>query len=177
MGHEEDILQLDMKINQLRIEYDQYFSAITRIPPFKLQDEIKRIIRMYSTRKIQNTALNFRYKNLVGKFSTFESMWQRHMRQIEEGTLKRGKGFAPGAKVKEGGSAASNETPAEKLYKEYVAARQGLNQNSDDIKVQNLQAMIEKQTAAIKAKYKVSTVDYKVVTEGGKAKIKAVPKK
>ena len=177
MGVEEDILQLEMKINQLRIEYDQYFSAITKIPPYKLQDEIKRFIRLYSTRRIQNTGQNFRYNNLVSKYTTFESMWKRHMQAIEDGTLKRGKGFSPGMKVKKDEPIAANETPAERLYKEYVSARQGLKQNTDDIKVQNLQAMIEKQTAAIKAKYKVSAVEYKVVTEGGVAKIKAVPKK
>lgn len=177
MGALEDILMLEMKINKLRIEFDQYFGGLIKIPPFKLQDEIKRILRTYGTRKIQNTALNFRYKSLVGRYVTYENMWQRHMRMVNEGTLKRGAGFSPvnGAKKKQSGSA--NESPAEKLFKDLMQAKSGLKQDTSDIKVQNLQAMIEKQTAAIKAKYKCSSVEYKVVTEAGKAKVKAIPKK
>lgn len=176
MGVHEDILNLEMKINQLRIDYDQYFSGILKIPPFKLQEEIKRMIRLYSGKNIHNTALNFRYKSQVARYSTYDSMWQRHIRLINDGTLKRGASFLSAASAKKKG-AAGNETAAEKLYKDYVQAKSSLKQNTSDIKVQSLQSMIDKQTAAIKAKYKCSSVDYKVVTEGGKAKIKAIPKK
>lgn len=177
MGVHEDILNLEMKINQLRIDYDQYFAGILKIPPFKLQDEIKRMIRLFSARKINNTALNFRYKSQVARYTTYDSMWQRHMRMINEGTMQRGAGFKSSALAGKKDDAASNETPAERLYKEYVQAKSSLKQSTDSIKVQSLQSMIEKQTAAIKSKYKCSSVEYKVVTEGGQAKIKAVPKK
>ena len=177
MGVHEDILNLEMKITQLRIDYDQYFSGILKIPPFKLEDEIKRMIRGYSSKKISNTALNFRYKSQVARFSTYDSMWQRHMRLINDGTLKRGAGFLSAASSKKKDKSAGKETAAEKLYKDYVQAKSTLKQSTSDVKVQSLQSMIEKQTAAIKAKYKCSSVDYKVVTEGGKAKIKAIPKK
>jgi len=104
-------------------------------------------------------------------------MWQRHMRMVNEGTLKRGAGFSQvnAAKKKQNGSSA--DSSAERLFKDLVQARSGLKQDTNDLKVQNLQAMIEKQTAAIKAKYKCSSVEYKVVTEAGKAKVKAIPKK
>ncbi len=177
MGALEDILTLEMKINKLRIDYDQYFGGLIKIPPLKLQEEMKRILRTYGTRKIHNTALNFRYKSLVGRYTTYENMWQRHMRMVNEGTLKRGAGFSPVNGAKKKHSSSSNESPAEKLFKDLAQARNGLKQDTSDLKVQNLQAMIEKQTAAIKAKYKCSSVEYKVVTEAGKAKVKAIPKK
>ncbi|MDH3972861.1 MAG: hypothetical protein OEV42_01160 [Deltaproteobacteria bacterium] len=175
MGVHEDILNLEMKINQLRIDYDQYFAGILKIPPFKLQEEIKRMIRLYSSRKIQNTALNFRYKSQVSRYTTYDNLWQRHMRMINDGSMQRGAGFKSSGKKKD--AETSSETPAEKLYKEYIQAKSSLKQSTSDVKVQSLQSMIDKQTAAIKAKYKCSSVDYKVVTEGGKAKIKAIPKK
>ena len=177
MGALEDILTFEMKINKLRIDYDQYFGGLLKIPPFKLQEEIKRIMRTYGTRKIQNTALNFRYKSLVGRYTTYENMWQRHMRMVNEGTLKRGAGFSQVNAAKKNSGASNTDSPAEKLFKDLTQARSGLKQDTNDLKVQNLQAMIEKQTAAIKAKYKCSSVEYKVVTEDGKAKVKAVPKK
>lgn len=176
MGVLEDILNLEMKINQLRIDWDQYFAGIKKIPPFKQEADIKRLIRVYSTRKIHKTDLNFRYKNQVSKFTTYDNMWQRHMRMINEGTLKRGPGFTAANAAKKN-APKSDESPAERLYKDLVQAKSSLKQNAGDVKVQNLQAMMAKQTEAIKAKYKCKSVEYKVVTEGGKAKIKAIPKK
>ncbi len=135
------------------------------------------MIRLYSSRRIQNTALNFKYNSLVGRYTTYDNLWKRHLRMIDDGTLKRGTGFTPASASKGQKTAAGDETPAEKLYKDLISAKQGLNQDTKGVKVQDLQSMIEKQTAAIKSKYKVKNVDYKVVTEGGQAKIKAVPKK
>lgn len=176
MGEHEDILNLELKINQLRVQYDQYFAALIRIPPFKLQEEVKKIVRLYSSRKISNTALNFKYNSLVGRYTTFDNLWKRHLRMLDDGTLKRGAGFSSGSALKKK-EAPVNESPSEKLYKEYISAKQGLNQGTDNIKVQSLKAVIDKQTAAIKQKYKVDKVDFKVVTEGGQAKIKAIPRK
>ena len=41
----------------------------------------------------------------------------------------------------------------------------------------SLKASLQKQREAIKKKYNARDVQFKVVVEGGKAKIKAVPKK
>ena len=173
MGVHEDILMLELKLQKLKVEYDQYFAGIIKIPPFKLQEEVKRFIRKYSTIQINNTALSFKYKSLVGRYTSYDNLSKRHMRQIDEGTFKRGSRFTPAAKKKENG----NETQAEKLFKDYISAKASLNEKTDGIKVTTIENIIKKQTEAIKSKYKCSSVNYKVVTENGQAKIKAVPKK
>lgn len=177
MGIHEDILQLEMKIHQLRVDYDQYFAGVNKIPPLKLQEEVQKVVRKYSGVQIHNTALAFKFKSLVGRYTTYNNLWSRTMRQLEEGTFVRGQGRRAQLKTAVKAAAVHEESAAEKLYKEYVAAKKSLHQNSDDIKVKGLNDLIEKQTAQIKSKYKCSGVDYKVVVEGGKAKIKAVPKK
>ncbi|MBE9503178.1 MAG: hypothetical protein IME96_03280 [Proteobacteria bacterium] len=173
MGVHEDILLLELKLQRLKVEYDQYFAGIIKIPPFKPQEEVKRFIRKYSTIQINNTALAFKYKSLVGRYTSYDNLWKRHMRQIDEGTFKRGSGFAPAA-IKKG---KEDGTQAEKLFKDYISAKTSLNEKIDGIKVTTIENIIKKQTEAIKSKYKCSTVDYRVVTENGQAKIKAVPKK
>ena len=176
MGSHEDILLLEIKLQKLKVEYDQYFGGVIKIPPFKLQEEIKRIIRMQSGKPISNTSLQFKYNSLVGRYTSYNNLWTRQMRQLEDGTLRRGQKMGLGnAKAAE--KPLTEETPAEKLYKEYVAAAGKSSSKSDTVTVKGLQAMIQKQTAAIQSKYKCSSVEYKVVTENGKPKIKAVPKK
>jgi hypothetical protein len=129
---------------------------------------------MQSGKPISSTSLQFKYNSLVGRYTSYNTLWTRHMRQLEEGTFKKGSGTGD---TKAAEKAVVDETPAEKLYKEYVAAQKKLHIKSDDVTVKGLQAMIKKQTAAIQSKYKCSSVEYKVVTEKGKAKIKAIPKK
>ena len=174
MGSHEDILKLELKLQKLKVDYDQYFSGIIKLPPFKLHEEIKKFIRTQSGKPLSNTSLQFKYNSLIGRYTSYNNLWTRQMRQLEDGTLRRGGGIG-GPKAAE--KAVANDTPAEKLYKEYVAAQKSGNGKSDTVTVKGLQAMIQKQTAAIQSKYKCSSVDYKVVTENGKPKIKAIPKK
>lgn len=176
MGVHENILLLDIKLLKLKVEYDQYFSGIVKIPPFKLHEEVKKIIRMQSGKPINNTSLQFKYNSLVGRYTTYNTLWSRQMRQLEDGTLRRAQKSGLGGANK-ADKPLDNESPAEKLYKEYVSAQKGSTSKSDSVTVKGLQAMMKKQTTAIQTKYKCSSVEYKVVTEGGKPKIKAVPKK
>ncbi len=174
MGVHEDILQLEMKVQRLKTDYDQYFAGVQKIPPFKLHEEVKRLIRNCSNRPINNTALAFRYNAIVGRYTSYNNLWTRYMRELDEGKFIRGKGRIKGIAAKQD---TSQESAAEKIYKEYVEAKQRLNQKTEGVKVKAIADMLEKQTAQIKAKYSCNNVEYKVVTEAGKVKIKAVPKK
>jgi hypothetical protein len=176
MGSHEDILLFEMKLQKLKVEYEQYFCGVIKIPPFKLHEEVKRAIRLQSGKPISNTSLQFKYNSLVGRYTSYNTLWTRQMRQLEDGTLKRGTKTGLGH-VKPTEKPPTEETPAEKLYKDYMAAQKSLHSSGNSVTVKGLQAMINKQTTAIQSKYKCSSVEYKVVTENGKAKIKAIPKK
>lgn len=175
MGVHEDILMLDVKLQKLKVDYDQYFAGVIKIPPFKQEEEVRRYIRKYSGVPINNTALSFKYKSLVGRYTSYDNLWKRYLRQIDDGTFRRGGRVAPVAMKKEKGE--GEESLAEKLYKDFISAKASLNEKTDNIKVTSIESLIKKQTEAIKAKYKCSSVDYKVVTENGQAKIKAIPRK
>lgn len=176
MGDHENILLFEIKLQKLKVDYDQYFAGIIKVPPFKLHEEVKKMIRLQSGRPISNTSLQFKYNSLVGRYTTYNNLWTRHMRQLEDGTLRRGLKTGTAA-VKGSEKPLADETPAERLYKDYVSAQKSTSAAGDSISVKGLQAMMNKQTEAIKSKYKCSSVEYKVVTENGKPKIKAIPKK
>ena len=179
MSEQDDILQLEIKIKKLKIEYDQYFSGMLKIPPFKLHNDVKQLIKYFSNRNINNTALAFKYKSLAGRYSTYNALWARYLRKLEEGTFKKGSSFsspAPAAhKCKRGLTQALDQ--ADLLYNEYISAKQSLNQNTNEIKIESVQEMVSKWTAQIKDKYKCNSVEFKVVIDDGRAKIKATPKK
>lgn len=179
MSEQDDILKLEIKINKLKIEYEQYFAGRLKIPPFKLHNDVKRLIKSYSNRNINNTALAFKYKSLVGKYSTYDTLWTRFLRKLEDGTFKKGAAYSSPnvtfhTATKRSGEAVNQ---ADMLYGEFISAKQSLNQSTDEIKIESIEKMVDNWTAQIKDKYNCNKVEFKVVIESGKAKIKAAPKK
>jgi len=179
MDEGDGILQLEMKINRLKIEYDQYFAGRLKIPPFKLHEDVKKIIKWFSNRTIHNTALAFKYKSLAGRYSSYNNLWSRYLRRLEEGTFKRGAGFAPMASISPsaGKGGPGTDSQVELLYREYIAAKRSLNQKTTGIKIESIADMVNKWTSQIREQYECARVEFKVVIDSGKAKIKATPKK
>lgn len=187
MALADDITALEKKLIQLKTGYEQYFLGMQKTAPEKLRSEVEKLIRLYTNQTITNTALNFRLNTVVAKFSSYRTYWDRTVREIEEGRYIREKFRmklhdkmsqpAPPAQptVRPAASGPSEEDNIKRVYEEYVKARKSTNEPIP--KLEAVADMIKKQAPVIKEKYKASSVDFKVVIEDGKAKLKAVPKK
>ena len=84
-GIESDIVLLEESLRKLEWDYEQFFAGNVRILPFKREESVQSLIRTYSSRAIQNPALRFRYANLVARFNSFKRVWDRRVREMEEG--------------------------------------------------------------------------------------------
>ncbi len=181
MGIREDIEILDSKISRLKIEYEQYFSRILKREPVKLREEVDRLILLYSNQPITNTALKFRFHNLVAKYNAYKQYWQRILRAIEEGTYVR---------KAEGISASTTSAPPpppdtppkpedqmREVYQKFVEARKRCNEPVDGLSFESLARTIEKHKKKIEEKYRTKDVAVKVYIKDGKAKIAITPKK
>lgn len=186
MAIADDIASLEKKLIQLKADYEQYFLGYQKVAPEKLRAEVEKFIRLYTNQRITNTALNFRFNTAVAKFNSYRAYWDRTIREIEEGKYVRDKfkmklreamrqptlPVQPTARPQAG---PSEEDNIKRVYEEYVRARKSTNEPIP--KFETVAELIKKQAPAIKEKYKASSVDFKVVIEDGKAKLKAVPKK
>lgn len=186
MAIADDITALEKKLIQLKTDYEQYFLGMQKIAPEKLRSEVEKLIRLYTNQRITNTALNFRLNTVVGKFSSYRTYWDRTIREIEEGRYSRdrfkmklhtvGQPSQPVQPAARPSAAVPyEEDNIKKVYDEYVKARKSTNEPLP--KFEAVADMIKKQAPVIKEKYKANSVDFKVVIEDGKAKLKAVPKK
>lgn len=86
---EQEITELEQKLDRLRVLYEQYFLGIEKIPPSNLQRDVVRIIREIGNYHIRNTTHKFRYVALVQRFNVHRAYWVRNVREIENGTYKR----------------------------------------------------------------------------------------
>lgn len=191
---EDDLQLLDIKIKQLKNEYDQYFLGSRKREPQLLRGEVQKIVTYYSNISIKNTAQRFRFNNLRARFFTFRRMWDDTLRKIEDGRYERHL-FKANLRDRErneadqqteekeiredaaGEGARGRPGAGDQLFDHYVAARKKAGQGTEGVSRQKLDAAVKKQSAALKSKYGVEKVRFKVVVEDGKAKLKATPVK
>lgn len=83
------VKELEVRLDQLKALYDQYFQGLERLPPTKKRESIERALKELRRDQPRNTASRFRFQTLWQRWVTMTTHWDRVSRQIEEGTYKR----------------------------------------------------------------------------------------
>lgn len=86
---EQELHDLARDIEILRTRYDQYFMGLEKLPPERLRAKVNKVIIKSDLGTARRAALRFRFTRLVQKLRSYESMWDRMMREIETGKRKR----------------------------------------------------------------------------------------
>lgn len=182
---DEDLQVLDAKMKSLRLDYEQYFLGSRPREPSLLRSEVQKMVAFYANTPIQNTALRFKFNNLRARFFSFRRHWDETLRKIEEGTYERHvfkadlhareRGGRKQASAKGNAAAAKAEQGENQLFGAYVAAREQCGQGVKGLTPEQFEKMLKTQEAAIRAKYKCEKVNFRVVVEEGKTKLKASP--
>ena len=187
----EDMVVLDNKLKQLKFEYEQYFIGSRPREPVLTRGDVNKLVAKYSNLGIQNTALRFKFNNLCSRFFAMRRQWDETLRKIEAGTYERHV-FKAKLHERERGieeeapkplaaatAPSRNETTAggTDLFDAYRAARQSCGEDVAGLSRAKLDQLVEKQRAAIQAKYGCHDVRFRVVVEDGKTKLKATPLK
>lgn len=182
----EDLDELDEALTNLHVLYEKYFLGIDRRPPEQERKRVSTQTRAMRTQMIRNTALKFRINTLFAKLISFERMWDRTLREIEDGTYKRDvfkaklhqkERVEPGEKKTVAAPAAPeiSDDKMRRLYDTYLVARQRTGEPTDGISYESVASRIRAQVPQLMEKHKAKNIEFKVVIKGGKAVLKAVP--
>lgn len=190
---QEDLQLLEIKLKILKRDYELYFNGLEKREPLRLKEQVTKIIRKYLNEYIPNTALKFKYQSLVATFNTLNNYWMRIVAQIEAGTYSKDKFRAELhrreleknlPKIAEEEKNIKKEVPLQtstpsedkykKLYDQFIKAKSECGQKSD-ITLEQMKKLIIERYLEIKKKYNCKKVEFKVVIEGGKAKLKGIP--
>lgn len=182
MPIDEDLPILDAKIKQLRLDYEQYFLGVRPREPVMLRAEIQKMIVFYSNQAIQNTAHRFRFSSLCSRFLTLRRQWDATQRKMEEGTYERHVFKAKLHGVPEARPAppppavsARARSAAPDVYGAYVDACRSVGQDTSGVTREKLDRVMSQQRRALCSQLGCTDVRFRVVVEGGKAKLKASP--
>ena len=167
--------QLEKDLKEIEIAYEQYFLGLEKRSPEQTRQKLTLRMRKMITHYIPQTDLRFRLQSISSRFNSYCSYWDRIQRLIEEGKYERHTSrmqrFAqPKAAEPQAGETNAALDPVDSLYQELVSAHQNCQlrpPNRDQVAM-----FLAKQEDAIKQRFGDKPVDFVVVTEGGKPKIK-----
>jgi hypothetical protein len=179
----EDLDEVEEAMVGLQVLYEKYFLGIDRRPPEAQRRQISEKMRVLKSTTVKNTALKFRIQTLFAKLISFERMWDRTLREIEEGTYKRDVYKAKLRDARRGGKAAPASAPSaqisdqmiRKLYDTYLVARQRTGESIAGLTYEGIASRIRAQVPDLMARHKARNIEFKVVIKGGKAVLKAIP--
>jgi len=192
MATEDDLDQLEHMFRQLQIEWEKFFGGVEKKAPNELRARVEAIVKRYAYTEIRNNTERFRYQALASRFNTFNELWNKRMRAIEEGrplglhgraaataapVAGRPAAAAPRAAPSAGGefrvrSAEQDESAVRALYEKFLQARQQAGEKGT-VKFDNFQKLITQQASRIMADKGAQAVDFRLETKEGKVSLKA----
>jgi hypothetical protein len=84
---QEDLERLEKMFRQLHIDWEKFFGGVEKKPPVDLRMKVEVIIRRYAGIEIRNNVERFRYQALTARYNTFNELWNKRLRAIEEGRV------------------------------------------------------------------------------------------
>lgn len=163
------VSDIELKIKALRIRYEQYFAGVEKRAPIREREDLERELRQLNKRKIMQTELRYKFQNLSSSFHTYQGMWERIQREMDEGSYHRHVKKATAKSTREDESDRSI-TEIERIYQDYqlVCQQKHINMPSRE----KLEKFIQQQKKQIHEKYGNVQCQFQVTSENGKPKIK-----
>lgn len=169
------INQLEEQLKKLRIEFERYFNGALDLPPVDLQQGIERRLRDLRG-NVKGSADLFRLQALEARFNSYNEMFNRRLRDAEEGrSPRRRHGAAPQYDPMSGIVVGDriDSSAAAALYQSLYASAS----SSKHVDVDRFRGYLERQATMIRQKTGCSQVKFRLAEEGGKLKLKAKPLK
>lgn len=170
---------IEKSLKDLKLEYEQFFAGELRREPLKKRSEIKRFFLKATFQHIANTSLKFRLQSLQGTFSSYQGLWDRINYQIELGVYQPHLARAEQArkdKIRLEQKAEARKKSENKrwktLFNQYQDARRKTSA-AGSVSYENFRKSLQKQLPTLQKRLGIK-VQFKVVVEEGKVKVKGV---
>ena len=196
---DEELEKFEEDIRILKNKYDQFFAGISKFPPMQDRRNLEVFIHEMNKQKMRDNTRRFRFTTLMTRYNQLREMWGRKMREREEGPMEFRRRqaaleapstpppppppqpSAAGARVTSAPgdpyvklSRATNGEGVKQLYEQIEREHLKLGR-LPNVTLDQVQAMVQKQSEMVRSKYQVDTVAFRVDVVDGKVKLKAKP--
>lgn len=170
---------LEVMLEELKIQYEQFFLGLLPHAPDHLHRDVKQAIRKIRKAPFKKSAIKYRQLTLEHRYQTYNDYWQRTQRKRDEGTYDRDlfKAELRERNAKEAalagttkGATARGVQELFQIYKQTLEKETGRAQRLDYDKFQK---SIVKRAKALQQQHGSKKLSFKVVVDNGKVSIKA----
>jgi hypothetical protein len=191
MGLSEDLDLIEKSFRLLQIEWEKFFGGVERKPPNDLKTKVEALIRRHANAEIRNNTDRFRYQNLTARYNTFNEMWGKRLRALEEGHAlglhgARAQAAPPprpaaserGAARAAGGGEVRIQDPERdseamrSLFDRFLEERQKTGETAA-VKFEGFRKLIAQQANRILSEKGGQAVSFRLETKDGKVSLKA----
>ncbi len=85
----QEVDSVEALLHALRGQYEQFFLGMEKRPPTKAHEQFKKRLEALKTVPSRNSALSFRIQSLQATAATYERLWARTLKEMEDGTYRR----------------------------------------------------------------------------------------
>ncbi|HYO16201.1 MAG TPA: MXAN_5187 C-terminal domain-containing protein [Thermoanaerobaculia bacterium] len=176
-GISEAIDRLGRDIQQLRVDFERFFNGALPFPPEELRNRIQAQLRQLRNANLSTAVDNFRLGDVEARFNSYNELFNRRLRDREEGRHPQAALPAPPSSRRydpEKGILVGDRIDPEAAEALYHGLASGPG-DSPKFDLDSFQTYLVKQAAAIRAKTGCSEVQFRLAVEDGKTKLKARP--
>jgi len=183
-GSEERLTKLEHSLEQLRTLYDQYFAGVNKVLPQSEHTDIQKQLQIFPISELRSTSQKFRYTNLKARYAQLNTLWNKVIKQIEEGTYAREQNLTRlRSKLEDPSSTASNSENLSSTVSKQTKALESLYEKIATTKSkapnkEKFMAMLEKQIEVYKTKNPGKKFQFRLAKDNkGQLQIKIEAKK
>ncbi|MCB0309156.1 MAG: hypothetical protein KDD48_07275 [Bdellovibrionales bacterium] len=185
-----DIETFAKRLDELRLAYDQYFNGVIREQPADLRAKVFAFVQKLSGQSLQNARLRFKLQQTIAKYNSYAILWDRTLREIEEGRhrrdlfrLKIKKNPHPSAdsststeqsKSTSNGASPAKNDPWSDLFSKFVASKKSCREPIEGLTLEAFKKTLTARIQTLGPQVKGKKVKFQVTTEDGKTRIKTL---
>ena len=200
---DEDLVQFERDIRQLKIEYDAFFGGGRKRPPTEIEWRVELLAKRYAERGgDMKYGQRFRFNNLAQTYAKYKDLFRKRLAQREEGKVQRHFGAAAKAIEAERSKALSEPTTAapaagateaqafrmvcsepekeaekvDQLFTAFLQAKQDAGEETSKLNKAGFKEFLRKKTRDLQEKKHCRDVEYVVEVVDGQVKLKALVK-
>ena len=178
---EEDLATIELRLRQLKIEYDRFFNGGLKLPPWMLRGQLDRMVRKYSNITMRNFADRFRFNTLVTRYHAYVELWGRKMRDQEEGDRpglaarsrhQVAEQLVARVRVKDPGA---NPDQLREIYQKFVESRKLRERKKKPVSFDKFVRGITRQAVQLRKSSGCAEIELRLVIKNDQVQLKARP--
>jgi hypothetical protein len=180
-GIEQDLGRIEAGLRELKLRYDQFLAGALDREPFELRREIDELIRRWRHAPIQRYAHKFHLNTLVSRYTSYTELWSRQVRAAEEGRAQNGRAAGEngnGTRTLVTTRLGGGETDPgilRELHRAYQEATRRLTGQTARVGYTDFYRQISGQARGIRERNGCDAVEFRLVYDGRKVRLRARP--